>query len=344
MIWMSWRQFRAHAIVAGCVLVTFTVLLMITGFGLAHLYNSSGLPGCAAHGSCDQAIHNFMSQLRASVYAVVFYLGAALIYGGPALIGMFWGAPMVAREIETGTFRLAWNQSVSRSQWLLVKVIMVGLAAMIVTGVLSLTLTWWAEPVYKATHFAPADSSLSFNRFSPLLFGTYGIAPAGYAVFAFALGLAVGLLIKRTLPAMGVTLAGFVFVQVGWPSWIRPHLIPPVRTAIPLDESAIQGLTISNNQMTVFAAVSKPDAWVLSDQTVNSAGLPFAGQATHACLDGTTQACNASLVALHLRQLVVYQPGSRFWAFQGYETGVYLVAAVALAWFCSWWISRRRLT
>ena len=47
----------------------------------------------------------------------------------PALIGMFWGAPLIAHELETGTFRLAWTQSVSRRRWLLVKMGLVGLAA-----------------------------------------------------------------------------------------------------------------------------------------------------------------------------------------------------------------------
>jgi len=39
----------------------------------------------------------------------------------PALLGIFWGAPLIARELETGTCRLAWNQSVTRTRWLTVK-------------------------------------------------------------------------------------------------------------------------------------------------------------------------------------------------------------------------------
>jgi hypothetical protein len=31
---------------------------------------------------------------------------------------MFWGAPLVAGELESGTFRLAWTQDVSRVRWL----------------------------------------------------------------------------------------------------------------------------------------------------------------------------------------------------------------------------------
>ena len=344
MIWLSWRQFRTQAIVAGCVLAAFAIALLATGFGLSHAYTSSGLPGCQSHGTCPQAIHSFMIQLHASVYAFVFYIGIVLIYGGSAVIGAFWGAPLVAREIETGTFRMAWNQSVSRNRWLAVKVAMVGLAAMAVTGLLSLMLNWWAEPFYKATHYAPPESSLSYGRLSPLLFGTNGIAPLGYAAFAFALGLAAGVLFKRTLPAMAVTFVGVGFALLAWPNWVRPHLITPVREVTRLTPSAIQGFSTStSNQMTIYAGVNKPDAWVLSDQVVNAAGHVFTGPATHACINGSYQACNASLAALHLNQLVSFQPASRFWPLQGYETGAYVLAALALAFFCSWWISRRRL-
>lgn len=344
MIWLSWRQFRAQAIVAGCVLAVFAIALLATGFSLAHLYKGSGLPGCRSHGTCMQAIHIFMSQLRGSVYAFVFYIGLALIYGGSALVGAFWGAPLVAREIENGTFRVAWNQSVSRNRWLVVKVTMVGLTAMAGAGLLSLALNWWAGPVYQATTFAPPQSSLSFGRLSPLLFGVNGIAPIGYAAFAFAFGLAAGVLIKRTLPAMAVTFLGVGFVMLAWPIWVRPHLIPPVREFVRLTPSAIEGFSTSaGNQMTIYAEVSRPGGWVISDEVVNSAGHVFTGPASQACINGSPQACEASIAAMHLNQLVRLEPASRFWPLQGYETGVYVLAAVVLALFCFLWIGRRRL-
>jgi hypothetical protein len=167
----------------------------------------------------------------------------------------------------------------------------------------------------------------------------------GYAAFAFALGLAAGVLFKRTLPAMAVTLAGVGFTLLAWPNWVRPHLITPVRQVIRLTASDIGGFSTSgnNSQMTIYAGVSKPGAWVLNDQVINSAGHVFNGPATHTCINGSPQACTASLAALHLNQLVSFEPASRFWPLQGYETGAYVLVAVVLALFCSWWISRRRL-
>jgi hypothetical protein len=344
MIWMAWRQFRAQAITSGCVLAVFAVAIVVSGLSLAHLYNSSGLPGCTSHHDCATVLQAFSAQLRGSVYQAVLYAGIILTYAAPALMGMFWAAPMITREFEAGTFRLAWTQSVSRNRWLVVKVAMVGLTAMVVAGLLSLMLTWWSGPVYKAAQYAGPGTGLSVSRLTPYLFGVNGIAPIGYAAFAFALGLTVGVLLRRTVPAMAVTFAGFAAVQVAWPLLVRPHLITPVRSTTPLDVSAIGGLGIgNNNQLIIFPLANKPDAWVVSDQVVNQAGHPFVGQAPHACINFGQQACNASIAGLRLRQLLVYQPASRFWEFQWYETAIFLAVAVALALFCMTRLSRRRL-
>ncbi len=344
MIWLTWRQFRGQAIASGCLLVALAIALLVTGFGLARLYAVSGLAGCHPEAACQRLANDFSIQLRRTPYGFVFNLGTVLTYGAPALIGVFWGAPLVARELETGTFRLAWNQSISRRRWLTIKVGLIGLVAMAVGGLLSLMVSWWAEPIYRATGVVAGRSSLNVGRLEPQQFGAHGIAPIGYAAFAFMLGITVGLLIRRTIPAMAVTLAGFAFVQLAWPAWIRPRLFTPLRSTVQLTSSAIDGLEIrTNSQMIVTGAVNKPGAWILSDQTVNSAGHLFTGPPTRACLTGGIQACNNSIGALHLNQLITYQPASRFWAFQWYETGIFLVLAIALAWFCSLWISRRKL-
>lgn len=344
MIWLAWRQFRAQAIIGGCVLAAFAVVIVVSGLRLEHLYSTSGLPGCGSHGDCGRLTQAFSAHLRGSVYQAVLYGGVVLTYAAPAVMGAFWAAPLITRELEAGTFRLAWTQSVSRNRWLLVKVAMIGLAAMTAAGLLSAMLTWWSGPVYKAARYAAPDSGLSANRLGPLLFGVNGIAPVGYAAFAFAVGLAAGILLRRTVPAMAVTLAVFAGVQVAWPNWVRPHLIPPVRRTAPLDVSKINGFLIdNNNRMTITPGFSNHDAWLLSAQTLTSAGHPFTGPAPHACGARSLQACLASVTHLRLRQLVVYQPGIRYWEFQWFETAIFFGVAVALALFCLMRVSRRRL-
>jgi ABC-2 family transporter protein len=346
MIWLSWRQFRVQAIVAGCVLAGLAIVLLSTGFTLAHLYHDSGLPGCANSRACAHALSVFSNELRGSIYEAVFYFCIVLIYLAPALIGAFWGAPLVAREAETGTLRLAWSQSVSRSRWLLIKVAMLGLAALAVAGLLSLMLYLWSRPAYEAARYASAHgpSGLSITRLSPLLFGTNGIAPMGYAAFAFAVGLAAGVLIKHTLPAMAVTLAVLALVLVAWPALVRPHLIPPIHSTVPLRGPNIAGLAISSSQKTtVFVGADKPGAWVISDQAVTATGQPFAGKPPKVCLSQSFNGCTRAILALHLRQAISYEPASRYWALQGSETGAYLLLSVALAGACTVRIRRRRL-
>jgi hypothetical protein len=99
-----------------------------------------------------------------------------------------------------------------------------------------------------------------------------------------------------------------------------------------------------SRHMSVQGAFDKPGAWVLSNQTIDTAGHPFTGPATQACLNGGPQACNASVGRLHLRQLVTYQPGSRYWAFQWYETAIFVALALLLVWFCYSRVSRRRIS
>ena len=343
MIWLTWRQFRAQTVVTAAFLAVLAVTFLVTGLSLAHLYDSSGLATC--HGSsCGTFAGNFINQVKSGFSEKVFYAGIYIVYAAPAIIGMFWGAPLIAREIEAGTFRLAWNQSVSRARWVVVKLGLIGLAAMVTAELLSLMSSWWASPVFQAAAVARSDS-LSIVRIAPPLFGAQGIAPVGYAAFAFALGVTAGLLIRRTIPAMAVTLAGFASVQLAWVNWVRPHLISPLRESLPFSAARLDEVMIGQgNQMIVQDSASKPGAWILSNQSVKPDGQPFTGPPTQACIGQGVQACNASIARLHLRQVITYQPASRFWVLQSYETAVFLVLAVALAGFCAWWIRHRRLT
>ncbi len=349
MIWLTWRQFRVQAWVALAALAAAAIALAVTGPHLASLYDTSGIPACQTHGDCAKLSTSFLNQLKPDgTYRTLYDLSIGLLYAVPAVIGVFWGAPLITRELEAGTFRLAWNQSVTRARWITVKLGLIGLASMAAAGLFSLMVTWWTSPIERAAPLVSSDQSGGIlTRLAPVLFDAQGIAPVGYAAFAFALGVTAGLLIRRTVPAMAITLAIFAAVQVAMPLWVRPHLIAPVRATTALNTANIDQLEISNGgQMTVLAAVTKPGAWILSNQTIKPSGQVFTGPPTPACLSntGTFQACQASLARLHLRQQVTYQAASRYWAFQWYETAIFLIAALALAGFCFWWVRRRRLS
>jgi len=342
MTWITWRQFRAQGITAAALIAAVGAVLLVSGLSLAHSYSVS-VASCGGPRACASAANGFINQMKGTPTELIFYAGIVLVYLAPAFIGMFWGAPLLARELEAGTLRLAWNQSVSRTRWMVAKLGLVGLAAMTTAGLLSLFTGWWAAPVYRAADLAGLDS-FSFTRLAPPLFGAQGIVPVGYAAFAFALGVTAGLLFRRTIPAMAVTLAGFGLIQLAWPNWIRPRLVTPLREYFPITPANFSALVVMNNtKFVVQRSISKAGAWVVSNQTVGPAGRPFSGPPTRACLNVNSSpgACSASIGPLHLRALISYVPAGRFWGLQWIEVAVYLLVAAALAWFCVLRVRRR---
>jgi hypothetical protein len=197
---------------------------------------------------------------------------------------------------------------------------------MATSGVLSLILTWWSIPIDQVGGFLLAGGQL--GRFSPLLFGVRNIAPLGYAAFAFVLSVAIGMLVRRTLPAMAITLACIALVMVAWPNLIRPHLTTGV---------------MSHNGEITMPVTNLPGAWIISNQTIATSGQVFVLPPTvKACATGSAQQCNAWLATQHLQRHIAYRPASRYWAFQWYETAIFLALALAVACFCFFWIRHRR--
>jgi hypothetical protein len=338
MIWLTWRQFRPQVIVAGAALAAIAVTLAVTGPHLAALYNDNGLGTCAA--DCGSRVTSFVNQVRGTASEDIFYGGILLIYVVPALIGLFWGAPLITREIESGTFRLAWNQSVTRRRWVATKLVLVGLASMAAAGLLSLMMSWWASPLYRAAQQA-GQNSLSISRLAPSQFGATGVVPIGYAALAFALGVTAGLLVRRTIVAMAITLAVFVAIQVLWPLFVRPHLIAPVHSIQALNAVAWNGTGDVNNGHLILVPGSVGGfplgTWITSSQPVNTAGSPITMAPTPCVSASNFIQC---LQNHGVRMKFTYQPADRYWDFQWLETGIFLVAAAGLGGVCYWRVRR----
>jgi hypothetical protein len=157
MTWLTWRQFRPQAITALAALAAFALVLGVTEPRLASMYASSGVATCYGQ-ACNQPAVNFLNGVS-GIYPLVFTLGVAAVILAPAVIGIFWGAPLVAREFETGTFRMVWTQGVTRARWVASKLALPGLTAMVLTEALSLMYGWWAAPIGEAARLAPAPAS-----------------------------------------------------------------------------------------------------------------------------------------------------------------------------------------
>lgn len=342
MIWLTWRQFRVSALAVLTALVAAVVALALTGPQLSDLLTTAG--------------DDFFDVLGADrAKKALFFVGTALAYAVPAIVGAFWGAPLVARELEAGTHRLVWNQSITRTRWLATKFAVLGLGAAL-AGLIGLALTWWSRPLDDAVARGLTDSSaLSVPRIWPDFFGSRGVVPLGMAVLALALGIAVGLLVKRTVPAMAVTLVAIVLVQVAMPVLVQRHLVSPETVTSEITAENLRGLMMAGEPGDadpkvgdINIAIDAPGAWITVNRTIDRDGqaVEFLPAWAEGCAaapgrdSATSEACFTRLAEAGYRQHVEYLPASRFWALQWIETSILLAAALGLAGLCFWRIRR----
>ena len=275
MIWLSWRQARSSARIAAVVIALAALMWLVTGL----LLRRSG------------------SVLDSFQLVRLINTGAIAV---PAVVGAFWGAPLVARELESGTFRLAWTQSVTRTRWLRGKMIAAGLIGLSFASLVTVGIDWWSAPVDAA----------GGNRFTAALFSVRGFVPVSYTVFAFALGVACGVILRSVVPAMAVTLTVFTAVRIVVTLWIRPHFATPVTTVgLPSVVGPDGAPAVDGSSVTVTGG------WVLSDR------LTGAGSS--------------------VREVVVSQPADRFWSFQWIETALFLGLGAAFVALSFYWVRSR---
>jgi hypothetical protein len=320
MTWLIWQQQRRQVIVVGIVLVLAAVFLGITGMFVADSYHtlvqhcSGQAHGC---GSLSNAVLWGGSRLSDVVVAVGFLT--------PFVIGIFWGAPLVAREFEEGTHRLSWTQSVSRRRWLAVHMAWTIGAATVLVAVMTLLISWWYSPINSAQH----------NRLGSAVFDSQGLVPIGYTVCAIALGVAMGALLRRSVPAMGMTFLIMGVLRYVTSEYLRPHLLPA--------KTVLVGLTGGGPG-------SLRDSWVLSEAIVNAARQPVPllnGTLVRSAIPETCRAIQSGrqlgtcLDSHGFHYLVAYQPANHFWALQGVETALFLAIGIVFVVFSFWWVSRR---
>jgi hypothetical protein len=330
MIWLTWRQFRAQSMVTVGALALLALYLVYLGTDIRDFYDTK-IANCAAE-ACTLA----RVDLRADYGDTLSILGAVLI-AVPGLIGIFWGAPLVTRELEERTDRLVWNQSVTRGKWLAVKLTVIGVFTALATGLFSLLLTWSASRY---------DQVIG-ERFAALSFDSRNIVPIGYGLFAFVLGTVVGMVVRRTLPAMAITLVVFAGLQILIPAVVRQNLMPPVTKTITLDASVMArevGLSLEGN-VWYLRGYTVPGGWALEDQArlYKPDGTPYTSEDARPCLAnvGDREAADACTVAQNLHFEHRYQPGDRYWTFQWIELSLFAGLSLLLAGFGFYWLRRR---
>jgi hypothetical protein len=252
----------------------------------------------------------------------------------PALVGAFVGAPVLARELETGTYRYAWTQGFGRWRWTLAKLVALAAAVVVAAALLSVLLSWYYRP-----YFAAGNQSKFLNEASPLssgLFDLRGIAFAAWTLAAFSIGALLGMLIRRVVPAIVATLVAYLGLAVATALYLRQHYMPAL---------------VANTQRALGSDL------VLSQWWTKGGRIAF-GRAPISLLEricppppvgaapgnfdksGFVAHC---LTAHGYRQWSSYQPATRFWPFQLIEAG-WLVALSATCIAATVWLVRRRAT
>lgn len=324
MTWLTWRQHRVQAATAAGALTLLAIFLVVTERQMTSYLNTTGLAACLSqHNSCDS-----LSQLFENRYGTLLNDIAYLNFL-PLLAGMFWGAPLLAREYEQGTDILAWSQTVSRRRWLTVKLTAFIAAAIVAATGFSLLFGWWFRP------FAQLAFHGGQSRIQPNVFDVQGIVPIGYTLFAFALGTTAGALIRRTVPAMAVTVGGFLAVRVSIQN-LRGHLLTPLRS--------VYALVSPTGNASLGTPLVGPQNWALESNIVDHSGRIASEQAVlQTCRGIFSPRAIARCITSHgYHQLDVYQPLSRYWPLQGIEFAIFTALAICLLAATTWTVAQHR--
>lgn len=312
MAWVTWRQHRPQVLALGGLLVALAAAALGTDLPIRAAYHRDALSGClppSARSGCDIIVRHFQSEFDSWAAAL---RGLAVL---PALGGLFIGAPLLARELEHGTHRFAWTQSITRRRWLLSKTALLAAATLVAGAAVSAIVMWWRGP------FDTLE-----GRMAPSAFDIEGLVVPTYALFALALGILAGLVLRRTVAAMTVTLVVFAATRLTVLEFLRPHFLAPLHRTVVASDSG-RGL----------------GDWVLSDTLVDAAGRAISTgredlavlHAQHAGIDPQTY-----LVTLGWKRVISYQPAGRFWTFQLIEAGIFVALAVAVVALTVWFVRR----
>jgi len=323
MIWLTWRQHRKQFLYTLLAIAVVAAVMLPTGLSMRHTFVNSGLAACIAKlggtqavltENCQQLSENFGNQYNSLTFVGILFVIL------PVFVGIFYGAPLVAREIEHGTHRFVWTQGISRTRWALGKFGIIGVAVAIIAVAYALGVSWWFEPLV----------TNGGGRMGYVSFDVQGVVPIAYTLFAVALGIFIGTLSRRVLPAMGISLAAFIAIRVGIEWGARQKYMSPELAKVPIDSQA---------GFSQFAG-----DWVYGSGVDYADGKPMVGvNAIHCSANGnvsgsfTSSAVNrgdgcgsSALNGAYDWQL--YQPASRFWDFQYIESGIFLALTAILVW------------
>jgi ABC-type transport system involved in multi-copper enzyme maturation permease subunit len=324
-----WRQHRFALVGVAALLSALAVYLWIAGSTLHNAYAAA--VACRPVGSpaCQDAVNTFNGLDN--------FLSNGILQVLPGLIGAFVGAPLLAREMETGTFRYAWTQGFGRRRWTLAKLVALGLAVTVAAELFSLLLGWYFQP-----YLNTGNNALTIDELTPFNSGLFDLGRvtfAGWTLAAFAIGALAGMLIRRVVAAVAATLAVYAGLAFAVAGFLRAHYLTPlVTTSLQLPGSAwVLGQWWTKGGVT------------LSQATMVQVIDPIFARKIPAVPSGDVHLFKQGALASTMQYLTQhgytywtrYQPGSRFWPFQWIEGGWLLALSVVLIAATVWLVRRR---
>jgi ABC-type transport system involved in multi-copper enzyme maturation permease subunit len=330
MAWVTWRQHRSALTGVAVLFVAIAILFWIVGLRLHHAYAAAIACHPASSFTCNSLVNGFNGMY--GLLANGFILQVV-----PALIGAFVGAPVLARELESGTFRFAWTQGFGRRRWTLAKVVGLGVLVTAAAGAITVLFSWYYQPYFlggnQALYVSKALPIGTSSPFAPGLFDLRGVTFAAWTLAAFAIGVLAGVLIRRVVPAIVATLIVYTGLAFAVGGFLRQHYVSPLVTS----------------KLNIPAS-----AWVITQQWFTNTGRPASKVALNQVLQSATSGqvqgkggVPKSVNVWHyltrhgFTQLTSYQPASRFWTFQWIEAGWLLALSVLLIGVTVWLVRRR---
>jgi ABC-type transport system involved in multi-copper enzyme maturation permease subunit len=217
MIWVSWRQHRSQAAACLALLAALAVYGVIEGTSMRTAFSSDGLVGsCLARSqgtACAAGVGAFMNEFGSAVN-IAFWSVCLIV---PGAIGVLVGGSLIARELEYGTWRLAWSQTVPRTRWLAVQLALVTGGLIVLGAAITAVITWYRAPMDQLT------GHLQHNSYD-----YEGLVLTAYILCAFGFAVLAGLLIRRSIPAMVVAFIPWLAIRLVVEFVFRPHFMTPV--------------------------------------------------------------------------------------------------------------------
>jgi hypothetical protein len=319
MVWVTWRQHRAALAGVGVLLGALAVYLWLAGLQIHHAYATDCHPGSSL--ACGI---NFSGRYGTTGIFVSVFLQAV-----PVLIGAFAGAPVLARELETGTYRFAWTQGIGRWRWTLAKLVLLAAVVTAVAGAFSVLYSWYNQPFFASGYAIP---------FSTRVFDLGEVAFAAWTLAAFSIGALAGMLIRRVVPAIAATLAAYAGLAVATALFLRQHYMTPLLTSHPNLPGSAWSVSQWYTKGGKFAFPAQGGQLVRAVNQFCGRGISFNGRRAAGTFNGSPAQC---LSRHGYTQWTSYQPGSRFWAFQWIEGGWLLALSVLLIAVTVWLVRRR---